>query len=383
MDRGTLSVALVLSLWIAGCGGGGDEPLCTPGASVACVGTGGCSGGQVCNAEGTGFGPCSCGPGLDGGPSDGGTSDGGTSDGGTSDSGADDSGTSDSGADDAAVGPCDLVEQTGCGAAQRCTWVEDGLGGGAAACRADGTVAHLGACVGPDAEGVDDCVAGHACIGGLCQEICSTNEGCGADFQCNRFVGFVNDDTTGICVPRCDPVSQTRLHDDAPACGSPEPGAPTLGCYGALGGPYTCRSLSPGAATQTYGSAPIGPPGGGAFASGCATGFTPLGATNGFFFHLFCTPVASSMGNGAQRQGAAPHTCSARGATASTVECRFISFLAANPSLAAPGVGVCVDTAVQTYDHDANPQTSELPWPSCSTLTSPNLVGWGCAPYAP
>ena len=56
MDRGTLSVALVLSLWIAGCGGGGDEPLCTPGASVACVGTGGCSGGQVCNAEGTGFG---------------------------------------------------------------------------------------------------------------------------------------------------------------------------------------------------------------------------------------------------------------------------------------------------------------------------------------
>jgi hypothetical protein len=33
---------------------------CVPGVSVACVGSGGCASNQVCNADGTGFGPCDC-----------------------------------------------------------------------------------------------------------------------------------------------------------------------------------------------------------------------------------------------------------------------------------------------------------------------------------
>lgn len=33
---------------------------CAPGASVSCVGPGGCAGGQVCNADGTGFDACDC-----------------------------------------------------------------------------------------------------------------------------------------------------------------------------------------------------------------------------------------------------------------------------------------------------------------------------------
>jgi len=33
---------------------------CIPGRSVACVGPGGCSSNQVCNGEGTGYGPCEC-----------------------------------------------------------------------------------------------------------------------------------------------------------------------------------------------------------------------------------------------------------------------------------------------------------------------------------
>jgi hypothetical protein len=37
-------------------------PGCTPGASVACVGPGGCKGGQVCLPEGGKLGPCDCGP---------------------------------------------------------------------------------------------------------------------------------------------------------------------------------------------------------------------------------------------------------------------------------------------------------------------------------
>lgn len=44
-----------------------DEPVaasrsaCVPGASQLCVGPGACQGGQVCAADGSGFGPCDCG----------------------------------------------------------------------------------------------------------------------------------------------------------------------------------------------------------------------------------------------------------------------------------------------------------------------------------
>ena len=41
---------------------GGSGTACIPGASVACVGQGGCSGGQVCSANGASLGPCVCGP---------------------------------------------------------------------------------------------------------------------------------------------------------------------------------------------------------------------------------------------------------------------------------------------------------------------------------
>jgi hypothetical protein len=37
-------------------------PPCVPGQSVACVGSGGCSSNQLCNAAGTGYGPCVCAP---------------------------------------------------------------------------------------------------------------------------------------------------------------------------------------------------------------------------------------------------------------------------------------------------------------------------------
>lgn len=36
------------------------RPACVPGATQHCVGVGACSGGQVCLADGTGFGPCQC-----------------------------------------------------------------------------------------------------------------------------------------------------------------------------------------------------------------------------------------------------------------------------------------------------------------------------------
>ena len=63
---GTSKAALTtLVLCLAGCSGERvrtQDPMpCIPGESRACVGVGGCSGGQACNLSGTGFAPCDCG----------------------------------------------------------------------------------------------------------------------------------------------------------------------------------------------------------------------------------------------------------------------------------------------------------------------------------
>jgi hypothetical protein len=65
-----LFVVSSLLLALAACSSSSQTPsdggsrdvtmLCVPGASVACVGPGGCSGGQVCSADGTSFGTCDC-----------------------------------------------------------------------------------------------------------------------------------------------------------------------------------------------------------------------------------------------------------------------------------------------------------------------------------
>lgn len=45
------------------------EPVCTKGATQRCVGPGACDGGQVCQEDGSGFGPCDCGPSASPAPS--------------------------------------------------------------------------------------------------------------------------------------------------------------------------------------------------------------------------------------------------------------------------------------------------------------------------
>jgi hypothetical protein len=55
---------------VAGTAAGQPSRACVPGATQVCVGSGACSGGQSCLADGSGYGPCACGPvvhGADGG----------------------------------------------------------------------------------------------------------------------------------------------------------------------------------------------------------------------------------------------------------------------------------------------------------------------------
>lgn len=54
----------------SGSGGGGVRPegaVCTPNETRLCYGPGACEGGQACEADGSGWGPCDCGTGTDGG----------------------------------------------------------------------------------------------------------------------------------------------------------------------------------------------------------------------------------------------------------------------------------------------------------------------------
>ena len=46
----------------SGASDGSTASACTPGRSIACVGPGGCSSNQVCNPDGTAYGPCDCAP---------------------------------------------------------------------------------------------------------------------------------------------------------------------------------------------------------------------------------------------------------------------------------------------------------------------------------
>lgn len=51
-----LVLCAALAVFAAGC----DNNVCNPGESQACVGPGGCSGGQRCNDDGSAFEACLC-----------------------------------------------------------------------------------------------------------------------------------------------------------------------------------------------------------------------------------------------------------------------------------------------------------------------------------
>jgi hypothetical protein len=89
----------------SGCSSSTDAAkTCAAGASVACIGPGGCAGGQACKSDGSGYEACSCGgPRADGGGD--GAADGGTGNDAGNESGARDTGSSDAPYDGPACHP--------------------------------------------------------------------------------------------------------------------------------------------------------------------------------------------------------------------------------------------------------------------------------------
>ena len=222
---------------------------------------------------------------------------------------------------------------------------------------------------------------------------------CVGDFSCQRYTGL--DDGSGnmgVCEPTCDPVTQTRLFDDAPACGSPNPAMPTRGCYGMPGSTtvptqFTCAPA--GNPSKIHRVAAADAPGSSFFLNSCAPGYAPLlprSSTDGTAVCIaFCTPGESYSGSTAEIQGVTPHTCPARGASTASEECRYFWLLEDPRAPLSPysnTVGFCLDTSLYTWDDDKVASTPEVPFPSCAALPNTDLNGngiaenvdWACGP---
>lgn len=222
--------------------------------------------------------------------------------------------------------------------------------------------------------GLDSCATGLVCIQGVCQLACDrdTGEGCSSNRIC---VGhFVGTQRLGVCLPRCDPVSQSRLTDGAPACGSTDGG---MGCFGS-GSAFVCAQVlfpqnRTGVVPQSN------------FVNSCANGFTPVPTSTAMGAPVVCTPYCRPAPTNSaltlQPGGVPPYTCAAAGAPGA--ECRFewwFTDLSASSS-----VGRCLNPATTTRvleDGGAGPV------PSCTTLSaidtdgnnSPDYLEWGCGP---
>jgi hypothetical protein len=300
-------------------------------------------------------------------------------------------------------GACNPVSQTGCGAGQRCAWIYTSQTAGHTGCVADGT-ANLGAACayGPlgATTGFDNCKKGTACISSVCKTICNANavpDACPTNYLCGLYANapFDLDGTLGIgfCDSTCNPLTQTRDSDGAAACGSSNPSAPTLGCFGPVGRSFTCAPII--STTKTQG-VPAGAP---TYINSCAPGFLPLrpdsSTTSAPVCTAFCRPAATSSANpsNAPGQAGSGFTCPDKGA-ASPNECRYFwwMFEDTNPFMPSPHsntLGVCF--SYPNYRFDSNGDMSlDMAYPSCATLSptahSYDLVltdaeAWGCVAH--
>jgi hypothetical protein len=278
---------------------------------------------------------------------------------------------------------CDPLAQSGCADGEKCSWYRSTPTSGYTTCVANGSVALDGACTAPDV-GSDDCLSGGICIGGQCQAICSSvPESCAADATCVLY-GEVFDLAYGGCEYLCNPVTQRRNVDDAPACGSPDPEAPLRGCYG-FSFPFSCRPA--GDPSKTY-RVPAAERDGTIFINGCAPGFSPLLTTDSADADVlciaFCSPDSIYQGHTDGANGLAPHTCAAAGGPGWTdalpdgapdgvpegeaAECRHFWLLDSTFSEVGDDIGFCIDFALYSF-------------PSCGTLTEEQAHEAGCTPH--
>jgi hypothetical protein len=310
-----------------------------------------------------------------------------------------------------APGQCDVFTQTGCGANQRCTYINQGSALGVM-CESMGTAGHGSACTTDPTTALDNCMAGDVCAG-TCKPVCSLqgSNSCGSGSVCNRYSR--GNGTISACDRMCDPLSDNDF--DGPAALHSKTGtvctAAMEGCYGAPSSDstrptaFTCttdinyaqqalhhRSLCD---TASGCESTAGNP----FLNGCNQGYAPLlqeqtGSTN-VVCVAFCKPVNCFQNNcgspvGTNQLGAAPHRCNQQDAVGNfnTVvageQCTFVWLFEIDqtgnhaPSPYSNSVGVCLDHSKYQYDSNAD-GTPDTPLPPCSTL--PDGFGSGTTSF--
>jgi hypothetical protein len=333
---------------------------------------------------------------------------------------------------------CNVLQQTGCAAGEKCTWIEDATTPqkvGHIGCAPDGTVARGASCMytPPGANGgYDDCMKGDVCDHGACKQICDQNGSqpmCGAGFACSVGASLFGPTdgpfAAGVCDPSCDPLADNKFGKPTrtgSACGSNE------GCYGLpdniLGTKYTCELevnstlFHRSACTTDDGCLS---PGGLAFINGCAQGFEPIaldttGSTQTDCISM-CKPAdcyAGHCGAGNVDQAgdstASPrHQCNTIDSTGqfdpATANCIYEWFFDVNdfdvnnprlvPSPTEDAVGYCIDNAFYAFDSShsgiactgvGQPSALCVQQPNCSTLALTGSAGpggtnagsWGC-----
>jgi hypothetical protein len=296
---------------------------------------------------------------------------------------------------------CNPVAQTGCPTGQRCAWIFLSGTTGHNACLPDGSVNLGGACaIGPFGEttGFDNCKRGTSCISGECKTICSTTpDSCPNSYACSRYVDspFDLDGTLGIgfCDSTCNPLTQTRDSDGAAACGSPNASAPTLGCFGPLGGKFLCARII--STTKTHGVA-AGVP---TYVNSCAPGHLPLRpdstTTSAPICTALCRPAATSTASPANAPGqsGSGFTCPDKNA-GSPHECRYFWWLFENPTNFMPTaysntLGVCFNYPNYRFDSNGD-MTLDMVYPSCAALSPTahnydsvltDAEAWGCVAH--
>ncbi|MBE7479072.1 MAG: hypothetical protein HS104_03640 [Polyangiaceae bacterium] len=174
------------------------------GGSGGALGGAGGAGGAVGGAGGATGGAAGMAGAGGGGTGGGGTGGGGTGGGGT--------GGSSACTPPVAGGQCDTSPQCGCTGGQACNVTSEA---GTTQCTPAGAVTPYNLCA-----NLNDCTAGHACVGSACKAYCESNTDCaatgGACFQVSFTSGGTSKPIPGmkVCSKKCE------LQNPASACGS-------------------------------------------------------------------------------------------------------------------------------------------------------------------
>jgi hypothetical protein len=339
------------------------------------------------------------------------------------------------GLDAASPVTCDPIAQTGCSAAEKCTWIidvdADPTAGtdpvGHAGCAAVGTTPLGGACDDATATangGADHCVAGSLCISQKCKAICDvqlasgTAKGsCDIDHACAAYSGvFIsgNNATAGVCEPGCDPLTQRLLVGGAEQCGATSVTQPDVACTPASG--FTSFLCAPSGAdvyARTERDAALTDSLGNAYSNGCSPGYVALfpkdldAGANTVICSGLCAPqkvdsVLAGPDNpdninegdktalGKLLTDTAPvaghATCGAdsKGSATDAEDCVYLWEVLASFSNVAPSealrtpysdtVGVCFAFGSYLVAPDATQPTMLVPFQSCATLPPPEMV---------